>query len=282
MQSIWLQAPEANYLDACVVSALQTHISQPPGDILIFLTGEDEVRCSLPQSRPHRREKPATGRRGRLPSLHCLNPRARAHASSDGRARPMARAGIYLAGEARWRAARPTMSGGLTLPTSAPGLGRSPRAARRRARDPTAVAYRRQACEGLAQVNSVCESITQRTRNMGTKIAEILPLPIYAALPSDLQAKIFEPTPPGARKVGLHAPPRARPTPDTRTCLPQVVVATNIAETSLTIDGIVCGSLPTDPCPPCRAVRTAVRLRSLLHERHALFRKACQRLWQRV
>jgi hypothetical protein len=51
MQSVRLQAPEANYLDACVVSALQIHISQPPGDILIFLTGEDEVRCSLPQSR---------------------------------------------------------------------------------------------------------------------------------------------------------------------------------------------------------------------------------------
>jgi len=43
-------------------------------------------------------------------------------------------------------------------------------------------------------------------------------LPIYANLPSDLQAKIFEPTPPGARKV---------------------VLATNIAETSLTIDNII-------------------------------------------
>ncbi|KAK5284758.1 Cyclin-dependent kinase catalytic subunit, partial [Cryomyces antarcticus] len=42
--------------------------------------------------------------------------------------------------------------------------------------------------------------------------------PIYANLPTDLQAKIFEPTPPNARKV---------------------VLATNIAETSLTIDGIV-------------------------------------------
>ncbi|KAH7280386.1 hypothetical protein KP509_37G064800 [Ceratopteris richardii] len=41
--------------------------------------------------------------------------------------------------------------------------------------------------------------------------------PIYANLPSDLQAKIFEETPEGARKV---------------------VLATNIAETSLTIDGI--------------------------------------------
>ncbi len=109
-------------------------------------------------------------------------------------------------------------------------------------------------------MNSVCESITQRTRNMGTKIAEILPLPIYAALPSDLQAKIFEPTPPGARKVGLHAPPRARPTPHMHV-LPQVVVATNIAETSLTIDGIVCGSLPTDPCRAVPCARRSVCVR---------------------
>merc|ERR1712112_461151 len=43
-------------------------------------------------------------------------------------------------------------------------------------------------------------------------------VPIYANLPSDLQAKVFEPTPPGARKV---------------------VLATNIAETSLTIDNII-------------------------------------------
>ena len=42
--------------------------------------------------------------------------------------------------------------------------------------------------------------------------------PIYANLPSEMQAKIFEPTPPGARKV---------------------VLATNIAETSITIDGVV-------------------------------------------
>ena len=42
--------------------------------------------------------------------------------------------------------------------------------------------------------------------------------PIYANLPSEMQAKIFEPTPEGARKV---------------------VLATNIAETSITIDGVV-------------------------------------------
>lgn len=43
---------------------------------------------------------------------------------------------------------------------------------------------------------------SQRTRGMGSKIGEIIIAPIYANLPSDMQAKIFEPTPPGARKVG--------------------------------------------------------------------------------
>ena len=52
---------------------------------------------------------------------------------------------------------------------------------------------------------------------MGSKIKELIVYPIYSALPSEQQAKIFAPPPPGARKV---------------------VVATNIAETSITIDGI--------------------------------------------
>lgn len=34
------QAPEADYLEACVVSVLQIHVTQPPGDILVFLTGQ--------------------------------------------------------------------------------------------------------------------------------------------------------------------------------------------------------------------------------------------------
>ena len=55
-----------------------------------------------------------------------------------------------------------------------------------------------------------------RTRGLGSKIPELVIAPIYSALPSELQARIFEPTPPGARKL---------------------VLATNIAETSLTIDG---------------------------------------------
>ena len=53
---------------------------------------------------------------------------------------------------------------------------------------------------------------------MGEDIPELLILPIYSQLPSDLQAKIFDPAPEGARKV---------------------IVSTNIAETSLTVDGIL-------------------------------------------
>jgi len=37
------QAPEADYLDACVVSVFQIHLTQPTGDILIFLTGQEEI-----------------------------------------------------------------------------------------------------------------------------------------------------------------------------------------------------------------------------------------------
>ncbi|XP_067306450.1 pre-mRNA-splicing factor ATP-dependent RNA helicase DHX16 [Pseudorasbora parva] len=105
----YTKAPEADYLEACVVSVLQIHVTQPPGDILVFLTGQEEI----------------------------------------------------------------------------------------------------EAC---------CELLQERCRRLGSKISELLVLPIYANLPSDMQAKIFNPTPPGARKV---------------------VVATNIAETSLTIDGII-------------------------------------------
>lgn len=36
----FLKAPEADYLEACVVSVLQIHITQNPGDILVFLTGQ--------------------------------------------------------------------------------------------------------------------------------------------------------------------------------------------------------------------------------------------------
>ncbi|CAI7893037.1 unnamed protein product [Closterium sp. NIES-53] len=104
----YTKAPEADYLDAAVVTVLQIHVTQPAGDVLVFLTGQEEIEAAE-------------------------------------------------------------------------------------------------------------EILRHRTKGLGTKIAEMIICPIYANLPTDMQAKIFEKTPEGARKV---------------------VLATNIAETSLTIDGI--------------------------------------------
>ena len=105
----YTKAPEANYMEACVVTALQIHLTEPPGDILVFLPGQQEIEEAM-------------------------------------------------------------------------------------------------------------ELLSQRTRGMGSRMAELIVLPIYSVLPAEMQVKIFQPTPAGSRKL---------------------ILATNIAETSLTIDGIV-------------------------------------------
>lgn len=92
MDIYYTKAPEADYIDACVVSVLQIHATQPLGDILVFLTGQEEIET----------------------------------------------------------------------------------------------------CQELLQ---------ERSRRLGSKIRELVILPVYSNLPSDMQARIFQPTPPNARKV---------------------------------------------------------------------------------
>lgn len=70
---------------------------------------------------------------------------------------------------------------------------------------------------GQEEIDTACEVLYERVKALGPQVPELLILPVYAALPSEMQSRIFEPAPPGARKV---------------------VIATNIAETSITIDGI--------------------------------------------
>lgn len=53
--------------------------------------------------------------------------------------------------------------------------------------------------------------LQDRCRRLGSKIRELLVLPIYANLPSDMQARIFQPTPPGARKVRELQKPALQP-----------------------------------------------------------------------
>ncbi|KAK9490257.1 P-loop containing nucleoside triphosphate hydrolase protein [Lipomyces doorenjongii] len=71
---------------------------------------------------------------------------------------------------------------------------------------------------GQDEIETMQENIQDVCYKLGNKIQEMIVCPIYANLPPDQQTKIFEPTPKNARKV---------------------VLATNIAETSITIDGIV-------------------------------------------
>ncbi len=46
MEIFYTKAPEADYLDAAVVSVLQIHLTQPRGDILVFLTGQEEIETA--------------------------------------------------------------------------------------------------------------------------------------------------------------------------------------------------------------------------------------------
>lgn len=108
VEIMYSREPETDYLDAALVTVMQIHLTEPPGDILLFLTGQEEIDTS-------------------------------------------------------------------------------------------------------------CEILYERMKALGPNVPELIILPVYSALPSEMQSRIFDPAPPGSRKV---------------------VIATNIAETSITIDQI--------------------------------------------
>jgi ATP-dependent RNA helicase DHX8/PRP22 len=74
---------------------------------------------------------------------------------------------------------------------------------------------------GKEEIDTSCEVLHERMKALGPNTPELIILPVYAALPHEQSALIFEKTPVGSRKV---------------------ILATNIAETSLTIDGIYYGN----------------------------------------
>ncbi|KAJ5772868.1 hypothetical protein N7457_007764 [Penicillium paradoxum] len=71
---------------------------------------------------------------------------------------------------------------------------------------------------GREEIDTAIQLISERATTLHPKASSLLPLPLYAGLTTEQQMYVFEPTPENTRKI---------------------IVSTNIAEASVTIDGIV-------------------------------------------
>jgi len=78
---------------------------------------------------------------------------------------------------------------------------------------------------GEEEIEDACRKITRECQALGDAVGPVLVVPLYSTLPPAQQQRIFDNAPPPRRPGG---PPGRK-----------IVVATNIAETSITIDGIV-------------------------------------------
>ncbi|XP_021770014.1 probable pre-mRNA-splicing factor ATP-dependent RNA helicase DEAH2 isoform X1 [Chenopodium quinoa] len=78
---------------------------------------------------------------------------------------------------------------------------------------------------GEEEIEDACRKINKEVGNLGDQVGPVKVVPLYSTLPPAMQQKIFETAPPPTKEGG---PPGRK-----------IVVSTNIAETSLTIDGIV-------------------------------------------
>ena len=54
---------------------------------------------------------------------------------------------------------------------------------------------------GQEEIDTACEILYERMKALGPEVPELIILPVYSALPSEMQTRIFEPAPPGSRKV---------------------------------------------------------------------------------
>ena len=71
---------------------------------------------------------------------------------------------------------------------------------------------------GREEIDSAVQAISERAANLHPRAQQLMPLPLYAGLSTDQQMYVFEEAPENTRKV---------------------IFATNIAEASVTIDGII-------------------------------------------
>jgi len=77
---------------------------------------------------------------------------------------------------------------------------------------------------GQEEIEEACKRIHREVENLGPDVGNLKCIPLYSTLPPNLQQRIFEAAPPNKPNGAIGR---------------KVVVSTNIAETSLTIDGVV-------------------------------------------
>lgn len=74
------------------------------------------------------------------------------------------------------------------------------------------------------EIEEACKRIAREVDNLGPEVGDLKCIPLYSTLPPNLQQRIFERAPPKKANGAIGR---------------KIVVSTNIAETSLTIDGVV-------------------------------------------
>ncbi|CAB3989130.1 pre-mRNA-splicing factor ATP-dependent RNA helicase PRP1, partial [Paramuricea clavata] len=77
---------------------------------------------------------------------------------------------------------------------------------------------------GQEEIEEACKRMRKEMDNLGGEVGELKCIPLYSTLPPQLQQRIFEAAPPNRANGAISR---------------KIVVSTNIAETSLTIDGVV-------------------------------------------
>lgn len=77
---------------------------------------------------------------------------------------------------------------------------------------------------GQEEIDDACKRLQREVEGVGKDAGELKCIPLYSTLPPNLQQRIFEAAPPNKSNGAIGR---------------KVVVSTNIAETSLTIDGVV-------------------------------------------